>query len=108
MQIEVDGVKYIFTTHAESKIKKRGITLLDVKDALTNVKKRRLKTLRDDQESQRTIVTGKNNVLVILAGKNIIVTVYKYVKDYYDCKHKNLFNKKRKNLKKKYGNRLRK
>lgn len=75
-------------------MKKRGITIEEVKEAIADPKHTRLSKFEDNV---RYNVLGRNNIIVIYdhATKNI-VTVYIHKKEYYQSR-----NKQRKNRQKK-------
>ena len=103
MSITVNNIVYKYSKHAKTRAKKRGVEEEDIIEALENPK-RTFTTERD--ESIRINVLGKNSVLVVLTPENLIVTVYKRSKQLYKNRIKENYNKKRRELKKRFGNRV--
>lgn len=102
--ITIDGVKYKLTLHAKERMLSRKVSLAELVEALRNTKSKR-KQYKDAHET-RHLYAGRNGVSCIITITNVIITVYNYKKEYYASKNKNQFNKKRRHLKKEYGNRL--
>ena len=104
MDLQINGTVYKLTNHAKYRMEKRGVSIDDLVEALSNIKARRPQ-YKEGFEA-RVLLTGKNNVSAVTTISGVIVTVYNYKKQYYDSKNKSQFNKKRRQLKKVYGNRL--
>jgi len=104
MDLQIGDITYKLTTHAKYRMNKRNVSMTDLVEALSNIKTER-KQLKEGFET-RVLITGRNNVSIVTTVSNVIVTVYNYKKSYYDSKNKSKFNKKRRGLKKVYGNRL--
>ena len=104
MDLKIGDKVYKLTTHAKYRMNKRGVSVNDLVEALSNIKNQR-KQVKEGFET-RVLITGRNDVSIVATVTNIIVTVYNYKKCYYDSKNKSQFNKKRRQLKKVYGNRI--
>lgn len=104
MELKIDGTAYRLTGHAKYRMERRGVAMNDLVEALENIKNRR-KQVKEGFET-RYLITGRNDVSMVVTVTNVIVTVYNYKKEYYASKNKSQFNKKRRHLKKEYGNRL--
>lgn len=105
MELQIGKDTYRLTAHAKHRMKKRGVSIDDLVEALQNIKRVR-KQVKEDSE-ERILITGRNKVSCVVTDTNVIVTVYNYKKEYYASKNKHAFNKKRRTLKKEFGNRLR-
>ena len=104
MDLKIGGIVYKLTNHAKMRMKRRKVSINDLIEALGNIKAKR-KQIKENCED-RVLVTGRNDVSAVITKTNVIVTVYNYKKQYYDSRNKSHFNKKRRQLKKVYGNRL--
>ena len=104
MDLKIDGTVYKLTSHARYRMNKRKVSINDLIEALENIKKVR-EHVKEGYET-RKLITGRNNVSIVLTLENVIVTVYPFTKQYCKSKRKNQFNKKRRQLKKIYGNRF--
>lgn len=104
MDLKIDGKVYKLTAHAKKRMKTRGVSVNDLVEALQNIKNKR-KQYKEGLET-RHLIAGRNGTSAVVTETNVIVTVYNYKKQYYDSKNKSQFNKKRRALKKEYGNRL--
>lgn len=85
---------------------KRGVTIEDMVDTLSNPKRVQKLTLRG-KKSQRIGITGANKVTIIFEeASKVVITVYNYRTEYYKNKAKQRRNKNKLNLKRQFGNRI--
>lgn len=105
MTLNIDGVEYTLTHHARYRMEKRSVSMCDLLEALSNIKFTRKQTNRKDEE-ERILITGRNQVNVVITKTNVIVTIYSYKRAHHESKRKQSFNKKRRAIKKKVGNRF--
>ena len=104
MDLKINDVVYQLTAHAKQRMSKRGVSVTDLVEALENIKQRRKQERKGFEP--RELLIGRNKVNIVITTSNI-VTVYNNKKEYYATRSKNQFNKKRRQIKKRVGNRLR-
>jgi hypothetical protein len=101
----INDKEYILTKHALKRMNSRNVTIEDLIDALSSPKqiRRQVKEGYNDAYS----VLGRNRVVVILnLEMNVIVTVHRINSKYAGAKGKHGKNKKRRDLIKIFGNRV--
>lgn len=104
IEIKANSKIYTLSKHAEHRAKKRGASVDDIIEALTEVKSRYICSKSKDQ---RHIVNGKNDIIIVLSlNEKIIITIYNRSKNFYKSKKKKEYNKIRRKLKQQYGNRI--
>ena len=105
MELKIKGIIYNLTEHAKYRMERRSISVDDVVEALENIKSKIIQVKNNIED--RFFITGRNRIGVVIGKYNAIITVYNYTKQYYDSKAKNKFNKNRRQVKRRVGNRIR-
>jgi len=101
--IYIDNVKFIFTHHALHRMKKRKISIDDVKNTLQKRYSRRY--LYADKKGEVYSFVSKEIVIIINITKNVILTVHKNCPEYSTNIRKQKRNKNKLQRKRKFGNR---
>ena len=103
MKIVINNYELIITRHAYKRMRKRGIELEEMVEALEDSKLKHKQT--KEGFSDRYLFIGKNDIAVVLSRDYVVVTVYRYNDAYVEAKSKHRKNKKRRQHKAFFGNR---
>lgn len=103
--IKINGTTYKLTKHARHRMERRKVTLEEVEKALSKIKLKR-RQMKEGQPD-RWLLSGRNDISIITSLDNVILTVYRYRPEFLKGKNKENYNKKRVQLRRKYGSRIR-
>jgi len=106
MYLEAGGERYVVTMHAQYRMKKRKITEEDLVEAIEKCRSKRKQYRKEGQTEDTYLVMGRNKVSFIVSEHNVIITIYNHQKEVTIGRIKSDKNKNRRQLKKKYGSRV--
>lgn len=105
MELKIGEVVYYVSNHAQQRMESRGVSKLQLQECLRDIKSVRLESKAGLED--RYLVIGKNKVRAVVSKRFVVITVYAWMPVYHENKRKQAFNKKRRQIKLKVGNRFR-